>query len=171
MAILTAFLRAINVGGTGKLTMADLRQLCVRLGFENVTTYIQSGNVVFSTKLAKAEAQQLLAEALEVELGKNARVHIRTPNELERIVNNNPFKKAMPNLVHVILLDRAPGKQAICAVVAPDGEEVVVVGREVFVHYPNGSGRSKLKLPLAKDGTARNMNTIRKMLILTRCRT
>ncbi len=70
MATLTAFLRAINVGGTGKLAMADLRHLCQELGFENVTTYIQSGNVVFSTKLSKAKAQQSLAEALEDKLGK-----------------------------------------------------------------------------------------------------
>ncbi len=166
MAILAAFLRAINVGGTGKLAMADLKQLCEEIGFEKVTTYIQSGNVVFSTKLSKTKAQQALADALGEHLGKTAQVHVRTSDELESIVSHNPFPKATPNLVQVILLDRAPSQQAVSAVASPDGEEVVVHGRELFVHYPNGSGRSKLKLPLAKDGTARNMNTIRKMLAL-----
>lgn len=167
MGVFVGLLRAVNVGGTGKLAMSDLRGLCEDAGFEDVVTYIQSGNVVFRSKLGVAKAQQKLEQALAAKMGKAVGVHLRTPAELAAIVKRNPFPRVEPNRVLVLFLDRAPGKGALADIVIPAREEVELFGREVFVHYPDGMGRSKLKIPFAKTATGRNLNTVRKLLELS----
>jgi uncharacterized protein (DUF1697 family) len=166
MAVFVALLRAVNVGGTGMLAMSDLRELCEQAGFQNVTTYIQSGNVVFTCKLPAAKAKQKLEAALQKKLGRPVRALLRTPQEIDAILERNPFKHAAPSRLVVLFLDSAAPRDALEKVVIPGREEVKVSGREVFVHYPDGIGRSKLKLPLADQATARNVNTVRRLFEL-----
>jgi uncharacterized protein (DUF1697 family) len=168
MAVFIALLRAVNVGGTGKLAMSELREICEDAGFENVTTYIQSGNVVLTSRLAAAQVKQKLEASLRRKMGKPVGVVLRTPAQLEAIVKRNPFKKAAPNQLLVLFLDRAPPKNALANLVIPGWEEVKLSGREIFIHYPDGMGRSKLKTPFADNATGRNLNTVKKLLELSR---
>lgn len=168
MALFIALLRAINVGGTGKLAMRDLQALCERAGFSKVRTYIQSGNVVFESSLSAARTQATLETALEKKLKKPVRVLLRTVQDLETLIDRNPFPKAAPNRVIVFFLGKTVPKAALRNLEIPGREELAVVGREIFVHYPDGQGRSKLKVPLAGEGTGRNLNTIHKLIAMGR---
>jgi uncharacterized protein (DUF1697 family) len=146
MPVYIALLRAVNVGGTGSLPMAELKTICQGLGFSDVKTYIQSGNVLFRSDEAEKTVEERLDEALGKTMGKRPGVMVRRRKELDWIVADAPF----------------PG-DALETMVAPDGEEAKLAGREIYVHYPNGSGRSKLKLSALKPGTSRNLNTVRKL--------
>lgn len=164
MTVFIALLRALNVGGTGKLPMTDLRDMAGRLGFENAATYIQSGNLVFTTDLTASEAQAALEAALTTFFGKPQKVLLRDVGELGALCAAAPFPEASPNKVLVTFLPDAPPADALETMVAPSGEEAVLLEREIAVHYPDGQGRSKLKLPALAPGTARNLNTVRKLL-------
>jgi uncharacterized protein (DUF1697 family) len=168
MTVFVALLRAINVGGTGKLPMKELLKLCVEAGFDEPKTYIQSGNVLFRSKLAEGAAQAKLQRALHAHMGKAVGVTLRTADELAATLAHNPFKKQPPNRVLILFVNDPLRDSVLEDVVAPDGEEVALRGRELFVHYPTGLVRSKLKLPKAKEGTARNVNTVTKLLELAR---
>lgn len=166
MPVYVALLRAINVGGTGKLPMAELKSLCEGLGFADVSTFIQSGNVIFRDGGDQDEIAARLDAALVVRLGKPPGVFLRRPAELAAIAETNPFAAMEPNRVLVSFFAEPVPEDALYGLVAPDGEEVVALGREIFVHYPIGSGRSKIKLPILKTGTSRNINTIVKLAAL-----
>jgi uncharacterized protein (DUF1697 family) len=163
MPVHIALLRAINVGGTGKLPMAGVKAICEGLGFSDVQTYIQSGNVLLRSDDGAATVEQKLNEALGKVLGKPPGVTIRSRAELDAIIKNAPFPAAKPNYLLVTFLREAAPDDALDAMVASDGEEAVIAGREIYVHYPIGSGKSKLKLPALKPGTSRNLNTLRKL--------
>lgn len=167
MPTFIALLRAVNVGGTGKLAMADLRRMCEDLGFTDVATYIQSGNVVFSTRLAAAKANAALERALAQRLGKPSAVILRTRDELVATERANPFPKAAPNQLLVLFLDAAPDAAVLKSVKIPGREQLRLIGREVFIHFPDGMGQSKLKIPFADHGTGRNLNTVRALLALS----
>ena len=164
MTVYVALLRAINVGGSGKLPMTDLAALCTGVGFTKVRTYIQSGNVVFESRKAEAAVRKALEEALSEELGKPADVAVRTAAEMAALLAANPFAKAPPAKVGVAFLNRRLGKTALEVVTIPGKEEVVLGAREVYIHFPDGMGRSKLKLPKAfGPATVRNINTVRRL--------
>jgi uncharacterized protein (DUF1697 family) len=163
-----ALLRAVNVGRTGTLAMPVLRKLCENCGFKDVTTYINSGNVVFSSTTSETGVRRKLEGALAAEMGKPIGVHLRTPAQLEAILDRNPFRRAAPNRVLVLFLDHAVADDALADLEIPGREEVKSSGREIFIHYPDGMGRSKLRIPFAKTGTGRNLNTVRKLLELSR---
>jgi uncharacterized protein (DUF1697 family) len=163
-----ALLRAINVGGTGKLAMTDLRVLCQKCGFQNVATYIQSGNVVFRSKLSEAGAKAAVEEALARKMGKPFGALLRTASELSGVVDANPFPQAAPNRILILFLDEAPPADSLKAVVAPGREELALRGREIFIHFPDGMGQSKLKVPFQKVGTGRNLNTATKLAAMAR---
>ena len=84
----------------------------------------------------------------------------------QAIADRAPFPDAQPNLLHVVFLSQPAPADALDKLVAPDGEEARLAGSEIYIHFPNGSGRSKFKLPAAKSGTARNLNTVRKLAAL-----
>lgn len=170
MAAFVALLRAVNVGGTGKLAMADLVTLCEKAGFKRVKTYIQSGNVVFESSASEARIKAALEKALAIKVGKPVGVLVRSGAELDRVLAGNPFKKAPPNRVIVLFLDEAPEADVLEGVKAPGGEELVLRGRELYIHYPVGQGVSKLKVPLAKVGTGRNLNTVARLAEMARAR-
>jgi uncharacterized protein (DUF1697 family) len=158
-----ALLRAINVGGTGKLAMSDLRALCEGCGFKDVATYIQSGNVVFRSKLSEAAAKKSLERALAKKMGKPFGVMVRTGADLARVVADVPFPQAAPNQLLILFLDEAPPADSLKATVVPGREELALRGRELFIHFPDGMGKSKLKIPFQKIGTMRNLATTTKL--------
>ncbi|ARO23175.1 DUF1697 domain-containing protein [Rhizobium sp. S9] len=163
MPVYIALLRAVNVGGTGSLPMAEVKAICEGLGFTDVKTYIQSGNVLFRSDEAEKTLEEKLDEALGQKMGKRPGVMVRSRKELDAIAANAPFPDAKPNFLLVYFLPEKPPADALDKMAAPDGEEAKLTGREIYVHYPNGSGRSKLKLPALKPGTSRNLNTVRKL--------
>jgi uncharacterized protein (DUF1697 family) len=164
MTTYVALLRAVNVGGTGRLSMADLRRLCEDCGFCDVATYIQSGNVVFRSRLGPAAAQARLAKGVAARMGKPHGVILRTAAEMAAVAAANPFPKALPNrVIAFFFVEAAPSRDAVDDVVPPAGEELVLRGRELFVHYPEGMGRSRLRIPFAKEATGRNLATVRKL--------
>ncbi|MBL4875416.1 MAG: DUF1697 domain-containing protein [Cohaesibacteraceae bacterium] len=158
------FLRAVNVGGTGKLLMTDLVAMCVDAGFSNIKTYIASGNVVFSTNMSGADAKVALEDKLEQYAGKKVPVFVRSAQELASVFEANPFAEKPAKFTVAIFLDVAPPVDFINEATGVNGEEIAPGRREIYVHYGNGMGRSKLKIPAAQHGTARNMNTIAKMV-------
>lgn len=159
-----ALLRAVNVGGTGKLPMAELRELAAGLGFENPRTYIQSGNLVFESRLGAAKVKQSLEVALAKRMGKPCAVILRSATELEAVIEENPYPDALPSQLLVLFLDGKPDSKVLAAVQAPGGERIAAGRREVYLHFPNGMGQSKLKIPFADIGTGRNLNTVRALL-------
>jgi uncharacterized protein (DUF1697 family) len=158
-----ALLRAVNVGGTGKLPMAGLKFLCQDAGFTRVETYIASGNVVFDSKIAAHEVKSELEARLLAYAGKPVGVVLRTAREMQAVLEANPFPDGEPKLTHAIFLDCSVPRDALEHVTGQDGERLILGDREIFVSYPGGMGRSKLKIPAAKTGTARNMNTVAKL--------
>jgi uncharacterized protein (DUF1697 family) len=163
MAKYVALLRAVNVGGTGKLPMTDLKALCEDAGFTHVQTYIASGNVVFESKDSEAKVKAALEKRLHAYAGAPIGVVVRTAAELAAVLKANPFPKAAPSQAVAIFLDKPPPRDALDHAVHVNDEKVALGKREIFVHYGNGIGRSKLRIPAAKTGTARNMNTIARL--------
>ena len=159
-----ALLRAVNVGGTGKLPMSDLKAICEALGFERVRTYIASGNVVFYSSRPELEVKQLLEARLEVYAGKPVGVLVRNVAELELVAAENPFPQAAPNRTVAIFLETAPPPDTLEYMTGLNAEEVQLGRREIYVHYGDGMADSKLRIPAAKAGTARNMNTVAKLV-------
>ncbi|ACZ29166.1 protein of unknown function DUF1697 [Xylanimonas cellulosilytica DSM 15894] len=170
MSTYVVLLRAVNVGGTGKLPMADLRRLAEDAGFTGARTYIASGNLVLeSDDDADAVAVgRTLERALAAYAGKPVGVLVRTPAEVRRVLADNPFPGEPGNRVAVIFLPGPTPSDALDTVSrADDGEEVRVGDRVLYVHYPHGMGRSKLRMPAAAAGTARNLNTVAKLAELS----
>ena len=197
MSEYVALLRGINVGGRNAVAMPALRVVFESLGHERVTTYIQSGNVCFTSAPAGATAgvggdppgqgaasgragvASPVDLAAEIELamlqafGLGVRVVLRTRTELARLAAVNPFldSEAGRAKIHVFFLAAMPTPEGL-AKLDPDRfppDAFAVVGREIFVHYPNGAGRSRLTLDyferrLGTHGTARNWNTVNELL-------
>jgi uncharacterized protein (DUF1697 family) len=160
MARYVALLRAINVGGTGKLPMAVLRSMCVAAGFTDVQTYIASGNVVF-TSTGRAESVKAKLEArLRNNAGKPIGVIVRTANEMADILKANPFRTTDPKTTYVVFLNAAPADNPLETATGRVDEQMRLGRREIYIYYPHGMGRSKLRVPSAKTGTARNLNTV-----------
>jgi uncharacterized protein (DUF1697 family) len=160
MASLVALLRAVNVGGTGKLPMSDLKDICEELGFGAVRTYIASGNVVFESRKSEAEVKAALEKRLDAYAGKPVGVLVRTAAEMAQVLADNPFPKAAPNRTMAVFLDRAPPADTLAGVRGQKVEEIRLGRREIYIHYGEGMGQSKLVIAAAKAGTARNMNTV-----------
>ena len=158
-----ALLRAVNVGGTGKLPMTELKAMCVDAGFADVQTYIASGNVVFSSKLGAPKVKAALEKRLQAYAGKPVGVVVRSADEIAAVLKANPFPKAPPNFTVAIFLDEPPPKDALKDIKGQQDEQVRLGKREIYVAYGSGMGRSKLKIPAATKGTARNINTIAKL--------
>jgi uncharacterized protein (DUF1697 family) len=160
MASLIALLRAVNVGGTGKLPMSELKAMCEELGFSDVRTYIASGNVVFTSRKSEAAVKAALEKRLETYAGKPVGVLVRTADEMAKVLADNPFPKLAPNRTMAVFLDRAPPADTLATVRGQKDEKIKLGRREIYVHYGEGMGQSKLVIPAAKLGTARNMNTV-----------
>lgn len=164
MTTYIALLRAVNVGGTGKLPMADLKLLCAELGFSRVETYIASGNVVFDCDRPAARLQAQLEKRLLAHAVKTVGVLLRTAPEMRAILKSNPYSDKEPNLTYSFFLNEKPRADALEDVRGQNGEELHLGQREIYVYYPMGMGKSKLRIPAAKLGTSRNLNTVAKLV-------
>ena len=160
MAAFVALLRAVNVGGTGKLPMTELKAMCGELGFAAVRTYIASGNVVFTSRKTESAIKAALEKRLQAYAGAPVGVLVRSAAEMAQVAADNPFPEAAPNRTVAIFLDQAPPADTLATIRSRKDEEVQLGRREIYVHYGDGMGTSKLVIPAAKPGTARNMNTI-----------
>ena len=168
MAVFIALLRAINVGGTGMLPMKELSALCTELGLAKVRTYIQSGNVVFESRLSEEKVRAALEKALAERMRKTIDVMVRTAAELRSVLEANPFPDAQPAKVAVVFRSGPAPKGLLENLVIPGGEEVRLGKREIYIHYPDGMGRSKLRLSSAVGVvTVRNINTVAKLVAMT----
>ena len=170
-------LRGVNVGGHNKIKMETLQALCVSLKLKNPQTFIQSGNVIFRTaendlaKLAKR-----IGDAIEKKIGFRPEVILRTATELRNAIKRNPFAKRdgiEPGKLLVMFLAADPGKEALAKAlaIATETEELHILGREVYIYFLNGQGRSKLPWPkieraLGTSATGRNWNSVTKMLAM-----
>ncbi|HEY1710605.1 MAG TPA: DUF1697 domain-containing protein [Rhizomicrobium sp.] len=177
MAAYICFLRGVNVGGKGKVPMAELKALLEELGFENVKTVLQSGNVVFTTKGGSVTA---LAKKIEAAIEKSFKyqsdAHLLTPAVLRKIVDDNPYAKeakADPSHLVVMVVSEAPDKTANekLATLAKPGEKFTLTSRAVYLYHAYGIADSKmiggaLDRALGVRGTGRNWNTINKLLEL-----
>ena len=164
MTSYVALLRAVNVGGTSKLPMAELKKIGEELGFENPRTFIASGNLLFQSDIPPAEVQKKLEERLAPHMGRHVSVMVRTAAEMAAVVNANPFKDAPGRRVLATFLPEKPPKDALEHARGHDGERLALGKREIYVDYCGALlGRSKLKIPAAVSGTARNMNTVAKL--------
>jgi uncharacterized protein (DUF1697 family) len=160
MGAFAALLRAVNVGGTGRLPMSDLKDICEQLGFGAVRTYIASGNVVFSSRKSEAAIKAALEKRLEAYAGKPVGVLVRSAAELAQVLADNPFPNAAPNRIMAVFLDCAPPADTLAGIRGQRDEEVKLGRREIYIHYGAGMGTSTLVVAAAKSGSARNMNTI-----------
>jgi uncharacterized protein (DUF1697 family) len=180
-----ALLRGINVGGNNKVAMADLREVVASLGHTEVSTYIQSGNVLFTVREGPAAAATALAaeleRAIEEAFGLRLRVVVLSRAELAQVISDNPYRaEPNPKYVHAMFFPAEPGPEVRESVAAAERQaaqkggrdEATMVGRTLFLHTPDGYGRSELAVRLARArgagtaGTARNMATVTKLLAL-----
>jgi uncharacterized protein (DUF1697 family) len=164
MTTFIGLLRAINVGGTGKLPMADLRRLCEGCGFTSVRTYIASGNVVFDCDAPEDAVRARLEQALLARMGKPVGVVLRDAEDLRRVLAHNPFAHLSPTHTVAIFMNEVVAEYALQNLRHLTVEQPVLGHREIYVHYPEGQGRSKLVIPAAREGTARNMNTVQALV-------
>ena len=173
-----ALLRGINVGGNNRVPMPELRDLMTGLGLADVATYIQSGNAVFTSDGADPDALgDQLAQAIADQLNVSCGVVVITRDELQQVIDDNPFpSEDNPKAVHAVFrrAELTEDEQAKVAQAADRAkakgceDEAVIVGRTMFLHTPNGLGRSELSAQLSrtaasKTGTARNWATVHKL--------
>jgi len=163
MPAFIALLRAVNVGGTGKLPMSELIDMAKAAGFTQPRTYIASGNLVFGSPLAEAQVKATLERSLASYAGKPVSVMVRTAEEMAAVLAANPFPGRAPNHTVVVFLDGPTPKDWREGLEAPDGEEAAAGTRELYIHYGSGMARSRFKLPAAAGGTARNINTVTRL--------
>jgi uncharacterized protein (DUF1697 family) len=162
MTSYVALIRAVNVGGR-QLKMADLRRIAEELKLGAPRTYIASGNLVFTSTKSERALKSALEKALGDHWGVPVDVLIRTAAEIVDAVKANPFGEEPGNRVAAIFLDEPPPAEALDAAKGVADERMAMGAREIYVHYPSGMGQSKLRLPAAASGTARNMNTVTKL--------
>ena len=163
MTAYIALLRAVNVGGTGKLPMTELKTMCEKAGFKSVRTYIASGNVVFQSAKSEAQVKATLEATLANYAGKPVGVLVRTASEIAEVLARNPFLQMPGNRTMAFFFDNPPAADALKSVANQTTEQLRLGLREIYGYYPDGMGQSKLKIPSAKNGTARNMNTVAKL--------
>ena len=177
MPVVISLLRGVNLGGHRKVKMDDLRELYESLGFEAVTTYINSGNVLFKTGARDlVRLARRIEDAIDTACGFHSDVILRTPADLRQVLAANPFA-ARPGMegsrlaIHFLSADPAAVAcdQARAIPAAP--EELHIVGRELYIYFPNGMARPTLSMALLEKtlkttGTTRNWNTVRKLLEL-----
>ena len=168
MTIYVALLRAVNVGGR-KLLMSDLQAIAAELGFEAPRTYIASGNLLLSTNLEESQIKTMLEARLADHMRSKVPVIVRTGPELERVVANNPFTGDPGNRVVAIFLDGPPAADLVESARNIADERIALGEREVYVAYSqHGMAGSRLRIPAAEAGTARNMNTVARLAELAR---
>jgi uncharacterized protein (DUF1697 family) len=165
-----ALLRGVNLVGKSSLKMADLKAIADALKLKDARTYIASGNLVFASDKPEEKLRQMLEKRIQAHMGKAVRVMLRTADEMEAVVRANPFTEAAGNQVQAFFMNDPPPKDLLDTIRnQADDERVAAGAREVYVAYgERGIGRSRMRIPAAEAGTARNMNTVAKLAELAR---
>jgi uncharacterized protein (DUF1697 family) len=165
-----ALLRGVNLPGVSSLKMVDLKQIAGELGLKRARTYIASGNLLFVSAEPEEKLRRMLEKDLQAHMGRDVRVMLRTAAEMAEAVRRNPFTDSPGNRVQVFFMNDAPPANWRDTVRNQAEDERVGAGaREVYVAYgEKGIGKSRIKIPAAESGTARNMNTVAKLADLTR---
>ena len=158
-----ALLRAVNVGGTGKLPMVDLRAMAVGLGYSKVRTFIASGNLLFDSLLSEAEVKAALEIQLADYAGRPVPVFVRTAAEMASVRAANPFPDAHGSRLMVFFRDSPFPADILAQVRDQQGERIALGLRELYVDYGEGIRFTKLKIPGNANGTGRNINTVTKL--------
>ena len=170
MTSYVALLRGVNLVGKSSLKMADLKAIAEELGLKSARTFIASGNLLFLSDKPEEKLRRILEKRLQKHMGKDVRVMLRTADEMAAAVQANPFKGAPGNNVQAFFMNEAPPADLLETVRnKADDERVAPGAREVYVAYgERGIGKSRLRIPAAEAGTARNMNTVGKLAELAR---
>jgi uncharacterized protein (DUF1697 family) len=157
-----ALLRGVNLVGKSTLRMADLKAIADELKLEKARTYIASGNLLFVSDEPEEKLREMLEDRMQAHMGKQVRVMLRTAREMAAVVRGNPFADGRCNNVQAFFLNEKPPKDLLATIRNQADDERVAAGkREVFVAYgERGIGRSRMRIPAAEAGTARNMNTV-----------
>jgi len=170
-----SLLRGVNLGPTTQVSMADLKRLYVDLGLDDVETYIRSGNVVFSSGDRPDEVRRRIEDGVADRLGMSLDVVVRTHEELADVVERNPFARADPRHLHVVFLaDRVPEELTARLAEQDFGtDEYAADGREIYLHLPDGFGRSRLATRMSAlrspvVGSVRNWRTVCRLRDMSR---
>jgi uncharacterized protein (DUF1697 family) len=173
-----ALLRGINVSGQKKIKMSDLKTLFEEDGFQNVETYIQSGNVIFSAKeKSPAKLEEKIVSAIKKKFGFDVKVIVITPGEIENTLKSNPFikKKNDFDKLYVIFLSEKPLAENMKKLNTVDysPEEYLIDGKYVYLFVPNGYGKAKLnnnffENKLKVSGSTRNWKTVNQLYELSK---
>ena len=163
MTTFVALLRAVNVSGTGKLPMSELKRIGEECGFGHVRTFIASGNLLFESELGEHDVTRKIEAKLEAFLGKRVPVFVRTAAELAETAPANPFTDDKLSRVMAHFIAEKPNQAMLDAARDVAGERMALGPRAIYVSYGEGIGKTRLKLPAVKHGTARNMNSVAKI--------
>jgi uncharacterized protein (DUF1697 family) len=172
VATYVAFLRGVNLGPTNKVSMPALRAMAEDLGYADVATYINSGNLILSSAKKADTVEREISKTIKDTFGRPIDVTVRTPAQLKKILAENPYPDGNPSQVTVAFLTKAPAKDAKdkVAAVAKDYEPFTIAGQQVYVNYSQGIGRSKLAEKFSDiigvSSTVRNIRTVDKVLAL-----
>jgi uncharacterized protein (DUF1697 family) len=140
--------------------MSVLKGICEELGFGRVRTYIASGNVVFTTRKSESAIKTAIKARLKAYAGNPVGVCVRSAAEMAQVLADNPFPDAPANRTMAVFLDRAPPADALAGIRGQRDEQIALGRREIYIRYGEGMAKSKLVVPAAKTGTARNLNTV-----------
>jgi uncharacterized protein (DUF1697 family) len=172
VATYVAFLRGVNLGPNNKISMRALRAMAEDLGYTDVATYINSGNLIISSPKKAATVEREIVKAIKDTFGRPIDIAVRTPAQLKKLLAENPYPDGNPSQVTVAFLTKAPAadaKQKVAAV-AKDYEPFTFSGEQVYVYYSQGIGKSKLaekfSAIIGVSSTVRNIRTLEKVLAL-----
>jgi uncharacterized protein (DUF1697 family) len=174
VATYVAFLRGVNLGPSNKISMPSLRAIAEDLGYTDVATYINSGNLIISSTKNAATVEREISDAIKKTFGRPIDVAVRTPSQLKKILAENPYPDGNQSQVTVAFLTKTPAADAKekVAAVAKDYEPFTFSGQQVYVNYSKGIGKSKLAEKFSNivgvSSTVRNIRTVEKVLALCR---
>jgi uncharacterized protein (DUF1697 family) len=172
VATYVAFLRGINLGPSNKIAMPALRSMAEELGYTDVATYINSGNLIINSPKRTATVEREISDAIKNTFGRPIDVTVRTSAQLKKILAENPYLDGNPSQVTVAFLTKPPAKEAEdkVAAVAAEYEPFTFAGQEVYVNYTRGLGKSKLaekfSAIIGVSSTIRTIRTVEKVLAL-----
>ncbi|HEY0628217.1 MAG TPA: DUF1697 domain-containing protein [Sphingomicrobium sp.] len=163
MTAYVAMVRGVMPVGSGKLPDATLKAMGEDCGFENARPFIASGNLLFSSKLGEKEVHGRLVRKIDDYFGRHVPIFVRSAEEMADVVKRNPFPDDKPSRVMAHFIDEKPVQVMLDEARDVQGERLALGPRLIYVSYGEGIGKTKLKLPAVKQGTARNMNSVAKM--------
>lgn len=163
MTAFVALVRAVNVTGTGMLPKEKLKAMGEACGFSSCRTFINSGNLLFTSELDESAVKARMEEQVADHFGKPVPVYVRSAKEMAEAAARNPFPEDKPSWVMAFFIDGTPTRAMLDEARDVHGERMALGPRLIYVSYGSGIGKSRLKLPAVKQGTARNMNSVAKI--------